>query len=93
MSSLIRVSMNHSIPKSSKKNRPKYAYDKMLYRKKIQSTVFSRQDKKLTLQNMQDLIDMTMYFKEEDILYEVLTDMEHDMFFDELCYWYRKVRG
>jgi len=93
MTNVIRVSMNRPTPKSFKQHRPKYAYDKMLYQKKIQSTVFSRQDKKLTLQNVQDLIDMTMYFNDEDILYEVLTDMERDMFFDELCYWYRKVRG
>ncbi len=35
---------------------------------------------------------MSQYFKNEDILYEVLLDMEDDMVFDEICLFYRNAR-
>ena len=78
---------------SSKRTKVKYEFDKKLYRRKVQTAIFQRQDKELTLQVMQDLIDMTQYFKDEDVLYEVLTEIESDMFFYEICTWYRKIRG
>jgi len=64
-----------------------------VYRKKIQTALFANQDKELVLNVTQDLIDMTQYFKDEGILYEVLTEMEDDLFFFEICTWYRKIRG
>jgi hypothetical protein len=80
-------------PRSKKHTKTKYDFDKKLYRRKVQSAMFVRQDKELTLQVMQDLIDMSQYFKDEDVLYEVLTEMETDLFFYEICTWYRKIRG
>jgi len=71
---------------------PKFDFDKMLYRKKIQSVFFVRHDKPSALNIYQDIIDMSQYFKNEDILYEVLSEMEHDMVFDEICLFYREKR-
>jgi len=71
---------------------PKFDFDKMLYRKKIQSVFFVRHDKPSALNIYQDILDMSQYFKNEDILYEVLSEMEHDMVFDEICLFYREKR-
>lgn len=78
---------------SNKRTKVNYDFDKKLYRRKIQTAIFLRQEKEYTLQLMQDLIDMSQYFKDEDILYEVLTEMDQDLFFYEICTWYRKIRG
>jgi hypothetical protein len=70
----------------------KYDFDKMLYRKKIQSAFFIQRDKSSTIHLYQDIIDMSQYFKDEDILYEVLGEMERDLVFDEICLFYRMKR-
>ena len=82
--------------KGTENKRNKYDFDKKLYRKKIQSVFFacqSKENKEQTLQVMQDLVDMTQYFMHEDILYDVLTELEDDMFLYEVCTWYRKIKG
>ena len=79
--------------KTQSKFNDRYTFDKKVYRKKVQTAIFARQDKDITLKTMQDLIDMTQYFKDEGVLYEVLTEMEDDLFFYEVCTWYRKIRG
>ena len=70
----------------------KYDFDKMLYRKKIQSAFFIQRDKSSTIHLYQDIIDMSQYFKDEDILYEILGEMDRDMVFDEICFFYRMKR-
>ena len=71
---------------------PKFDFDKRLYREKIQSAFFIRSDRTLRNNLYQEIIDMSQYFKNEDILYEVLSDMEDDMVFDEICLFYRNAR-
>ena len=71
----------------------KYAFDKKVYKKKIQSVAIANQHKKESLGLIQDIIDMTQYFKDEDILYEVLTEFERDFVFYEICTWYKRIRG
>jgi hypothetical protein len=94
---LARCSAGNRPVSSGRRNRPEikhtYDLDKKIYRKKVQTAIFARQDKDITLQVMQDLIDMTQYFKDEGVLYDVLTEMEDDLFFYEVCTWYRKIRG
>lgn len=94
---LARCSAGNRPVSFGKRHRPEakrnYAFDKKIYRKKIQSALFARHDKDVTLKVMQDLIDITQYFMDEGILYDVLTEMEDDLFFYEVCTWYRKIRG
>lgn len=87
------VSFGRRYRAETKHTTSKYKLDKKVYRKKIQTALFANQDKELVLNVTQDLIDMTQYFKDEGILYEVLTEMEDDLFFFEVCTWYRKIRG
>ena len=85
------TSRNHNF--GHKKQIPqKFDLDKRLYREKIQAAFFIRSDKTFRNNLYQEIIDMSQYFKNEDILYEVLLDMEDDMVFDEICLFYRNAR-
>lgn len=75
-----------------KKLHKKYECDKNTYRNKIRTAIFFHLDKTSKSHLVQDIIDMTQYFKDENILYEVIHDLEEELFFYEVCCFYKKKR-
>jgi hypothetical protein len=93
---VITFGLSKPIPPSTKnfgtkkKHYDKYESDKNIYRHKIRTAIFFQHDHASKSFLLQEIIDITQTFKDRNVLYDVLQDLDEELFFYEVCCFYKK---